>query len=164
MERAAWNQWANTVNNSSFAEINDQISSLEADKNISYIEKNIKLGYLYFSKNYLGTATNIFYNIKKTIFENKNNFEFLNKNKDDINIMLSEWKVTPDGRGGYSVSEVGDILAPICCCCGILGVIAICRCEPDSICTFDSDTGKSGGCIGYSVDYCCGTVFGCLGC
>lgn len=166
MEMTAWSQWTNSVNNSSLAGIDEQISLIESDKNIPYVEKNVKLGYLYFSKNYLGTATNIFNNVKKTISENKNNFEFLTNNKDDINVLYSEWEVSPDGHGGYSVREIDECAGPVCCCfsCGILCMIGVCRCEPDSICTYDSTTGKSGVCIGSSVDCCCGSVFNCIGC
>jgi len=166
MEMTAWNHWIKKIDSSSIDDINSEISIVE-DSAIPYVEKNLKLGYLYYSKDFLGTATKVFKTLAEKISNEKNNFEFIKENEKGLNIMYMGWHIVPDGCGGFDIFEsdcCGDSCGPICGCLGIAAVMAICGISADDVCSFDASSGTSGGCIGNGLTGCCNGCADCYGC
>ena len=165
MEMATWNHWVKKIDNSSIAEIDSEISAVEVDDVTPYVEKNLKLGYLYYSKDFLGTATKIFNNLSRKISAEKNNFEFIQENEKGLNIMYMGLHIVPDGCGGFDVFEsdcCGNSCGPICGCLGIAAVMAICGISTEDVCSISGSgsTYTESGCIPDALngcsDCCCG--------
>lgn len=155
MKDPCLSHWMNRIENYSITEINEEIFKIEKDDLLPYVEKELKLGCLYYAKDYIGTATNIFSNLTITISKQKTNFDFIKENKKGLNILQMGFKIVPDGCGGFEVFETGGYCGPICGCIGIVAVMAICGISADQVCSFDSSTGESGGCIGNCLGWCC---------
>lgn len=155
------------ISNSTCDEVETEIINVSADESTPFVEKNLKLGYLYFHKDYLGTATNIFKNIVDKVSIEKTNSEFFKENEKGLNILYMGFRIIPDGCGGFDVIESGcgvDCCGPICGCLGIVTVMAICGISADQVCSYNSYTGESGGCIGNCGTSCCNGCADCYGC
>lgn len=163
MENTYLSHWINNVENFSISEINKEIVKIENDGSLPYVEKNLKLGYLYYTKDYIGTATNIFNNLTITILKYKTNFDFIRENEKGLNIFHMGFKIVPDGCGGFEIFETGSCCGPICGCLGIAAIMAICGISAEQVCSFDSSTGESGGCIGDILGWCCNGCACCCG-
>lgn len=160
MEITSWNQWIKKIDNSSIAEIDSEISAIEVDDTTPYVEKNLKLGYLYYSKDFLGTATKVFKNLSQKISAEKNNFKFIKENEKGLNILRMA-----SGDGYCIVRELDccDLgIGPFCGCFGIIVAMAICGISADDVCS-SSGSGSSvefGGCcpdaLDSGCDCCCG--------
>ena len=161
MEQAMWNKWINKIDNSSIDEMNYELSVIESDEEMPFVEKNIKLGYIYYSKDCLGTATKMFQSVAERISELKDNFDFIPKRKKDDNIAYMGWSIVPDGCGGFEIVETGccgDGCGPICGCIGIATVMVICGLSVEDVTTCDTTDGQ--GCCDNGLngicDCCCG--------
>ncbi|MBQ4561396.1 MAG: hypothetical protein IJA55_03575 [Clostridia bacterium] len=155
MEATAWDIWINRINNSSVDDIDTEILCLEKT-NMPYVEKNLKLGYLYYSKDFLGTATNIFKSLSKKISSERTNFEFIKENEQGLNILYMGFRLEPDGCGGFEIIETGcgaDCCGPVCGCIGIAAVMACCGINSDDITTCDTEDGQ--GCLDNGINSCC---------
>lgn len=155
------------IDSSSINEIDSEISLIEIDNKTPYVEKSLKLGYLYYSKDFLGTASKIFKKLAETISKEKNNFEFIKENEKDLNILYMGWHIVPDGCGGFDVFETdccADSCGPICGCLGLVVVMSVCGISADDVCSYDVSTGTSGGCVGECGKGCCNGCAPCCGC
>lgn len=155
MEQAMWNKWIKKIDNSSVDEMNYELSIIENDEKMPFVEKNFKLGYLYYSKDCLGTATKIFKSVVEKISAEKNNFDFIKENGKDINIVYEDYEIEPDGNGGWKCREVSKGNELGCCiCCGGLLAIPCCGIQAADISTCDTTDGQ--GCLDNCLNGCCG--------
>lgn len=157
MEMVSWNHWIKKIDNSSIDEIDSEIFAIETDDKTPYVEKNLKLGYLYYTKDYLGTATQIFKALAKKIDVEKSNFRFIEENKKGLNILYMGFRIVPDGCGGFDIIEsncCGDGCGPICACLGIAAVMSICGIAVSDITTCDTTDGQ--GCCDNGLNSCDG--------
>lgn len=155
MEIESWNNWINKIDSSSIIEIESEIANIENNNSTPYVEKNLKLGYLYYSKDYLGTATKIFKTLAQKISDEKNNFDFIKENKTDLNVLYMGFKLIPDGCGGFEVVEDdcgSDCCVPFCGCMGIIVVMSVCGISASDITTCDTTDGQ--GCCDNSLNSC----------
>jgi hypothetical protein len=167
MEQAMWNKWINKIDNSSIDEMNYELSVIENDEEMPFVEKNIKLGYIYYSKDCLGTATKMFQSVAEKFSEIKNNFDFIPQKEKDENVAYMGWYISPNGCGGYECIEndcCSDGCGPICGCLGIIAAMSICGLSADDVCSYDASSGESGGCVGNGITGCCNGVAPCCGC
>ena len=159
MEVASWNNWVQRIDGCSVSEIDSEIFAVEADDSTPFVEKNLKLGYLYYSKDYLATATTVFKGLADKIRAEAKNFDFIRENEKGLNILHMAWYIEPDGCGGYDIFEHegccgGDECGCICGCIGIAAVMSVCGIEADAI--SDCDTTDNQGCCDNGLNSCGG--------
>lgn len=137
MDISSWNLWINSVETKNKNEIDTEIEDAKNDDELDFVEKNLKLGYLYYKKDWLGTATSFFSKVRNKISDEKNNYEFFKENENGIRILKMGYGVQGDGCGGFEIVEsscCGDFCGPFCACFGIVTVMACCGIDVDSTC------------------------------
>lgn len=160
----AWNDWVQCIEHSSKTELAEETQKLELDQAIPFVEKKLKLGYLYFKQDLIGTATNVFQEVKDKITQEKHNSAFVQENEQGFKILYMGWDIIDDGCGGFEIVPSGcgvDCCGPVCGCIGIAAVMAICGIEAQDVCSYDASTGESGGCIGKAGVSCCNCCDSC---
>lgn len=151
------------INKSSLEEIEQEIDFLTKQSHTPFVEKNLRLGYLYFTKDCLGAATNMFQEIVSTVSKEKGNPAFVSENREGLNILYMGWRIVEDGCGGFRIVDDGcDSCGPFCCCCGIIAVMGICGINCSEITTCNTADGQ--GCLDNCMDGCCGGCAACCGC
>lgn len=155
-----WNDWVKYVEYSSKAELAEETQKIELDQTIPFVEKKLKLGYLYFKQDLIGTATNLFHEVKERIAREKHNSDFVQENEQGLKILRMGWSIIDDGCGGFEIVETGCGCGPFCGCLGIVVVMAVCGIEAQDVFEFDYATGESSGCCSDALDAgcncCCG--------
>ena len=158
MRVESWEMWVNRINGSSVDSIDSEILAVENDSLTPYVEKQMKLGYLYYSKDYLGTAAKVFQSLIQRINSEHHNFQFIEENKKGLNILNMSFRIVPDGCGGFDIFEsdcCGEACCPVCGCIGIAAILAVCKISTSEITTCDTTDGQ--GCF----DNCCNSCDGC---
>lgn len=122
---------------------------------LPFVEKKMKLGYLYFKQDLIGAATNVFQELKDKIVKEKDNHDFIKENERELNIMYMGWRLIDDGCGGFDIVEGGGNCGAFGCCFGIIVVMAICGIGAEDVFTFDYNTGESGGCLNDILQFLC---------
>ena len=151
-----WNSWIKEIDSADKELINNEIAKLQENETIPFVERNLKLGYLYYQADCIAKATTIFSEVSKTIKLHINEPSFVKENKDGLGVMYMGYRVDSDGCGGFEIIETGcgpDVCVPVCCCLGLVTVMACCGIEADQVFDFDYAT-KSATCCGMSQ--CCG--------
>ena len=157
----SWNDWIQFVEHSSKTELAEEAQKIELSQTIPYVEKKLKLGYLYFKQDLIGTATNVFQEVKDRITQEKHNSAFVQANEQGLKILYMGWDIIDDGCGGFEIVPSGcgvDCCGPVCGCIGIAAVMAICGISAQDVCAYNYATGEESGCIpdaGNALCNCC---------
>ena len=169
MEISAWNSWLERVREQPPEQFEQEIGDLTRRDDLPFVERNLRLGYLYFVQDALGAATNTFRNIVSTVSQQREDAEFVRENRAGLNILYMGWRVVEDGCGGFELRETGcgggGSAGPFCCCgcvC-ILVVMGICGVNLGDITNCGSGAGEPG-CLDNFMNNCfsgCGKCCGC---
>ena len=155
-EVKSWNQWATEINSSSREAINHEIATMENNTEVPFVEKNLKLGYLYFANDQLGKATNLFHNIAAVISKEIKNTMFRKENEKGLNILREEWECVPI-PGGFRIGPSGGEFSGFCnfCCCfaGVAVIMGVFGISVNDITTCDTTDGQ--GCLDNCLEGCC---------
>lgn len=155
--------WKQQIQKKDPQNLRTEINKIQENNSIALIEKELKLGFLYYCLDCLAAAQVHFRKIVNAYYDNINNKEFLLENEKGINILF-RFKIIPDGCGGWDIVESGcgvDVCQPFCCCLGIITVMACCGISADQITTCDTTDGQGcldnclNGCCGWCCDDCC---------
>lgn len=149
----AWNDWIQYIEHSSKTELAEEAQKIELDQALPFVEKKLKLGYLYFKQDLIGTATNVFQEVKDRITQEKHNSAFIQENEQGLKILYMGWDIIDDGCGGFEIVETGCECGPICGCIGIAAVMAICGISVNDLTTCDTTDGQ--GCCDNALNSCC---------
>ena len=157
LELSGWNSWLKKIDESSEEEIECELNYLMTDPALPFVERNLRLGYLYFTKDCLGAAVSAFRKVASVAEQRKNDPEFVRENEGGLRILQMGYRIVDDGCGGYDIVETGcgsSCCAPMCCCFGAAAVMAVCGIDLDSI----TNCGGAGepGCLDNFMDSCCG--------
>ena len=155
------NNWGQSKKGLSKEMIDYEIEKLSTNNSVPYVEKNIKLAFLYYCKDFVGTATKIIKETRNKIDLEKDNALFLKENEKGINILRDNIFVII-----FEAAEdfCGSSFGAFCCCFGLVAGMAICGISADQVCSFDANTGESGGCIGDCGAGFCNGIAPCCGC
>ena len=131
MEISAWNSWLQKVDSCSPEQLELELDGLAGQSELSFVERNLRLGYLYFLQDALGAATSTFRKVVSTVSREGSDPSFVRENRDGLRILQMGWKIVEDGCGGFELHETGcgsGASGPFCCCgcIGILVVMGIC--------------------------------------
>ena len=154
----AWNDWIQYIEHSSKTELAEEAQKIELDQAIPFVEKKLKLGYLFFKQDLIGTATNVFQEVKERITQEKHNSAFIRENEQGLKVLRMGWSIIDDGCGGFEIVSSGcggECCGPVCGCIGIAAVMAVCGIESQDICSFDASGKETGGCLGKACVSCC---------
>lgn len=165
MELLAWNSWLQTINESSEKELDRELHFLMTEPGIPFVERNLRMGYLYFTKDCLGAAASVFRKIESVLTQKKDDPEFLQENEEGLHILWMGYRLEKNMCGGYELREVGcdpACCGPLCCCLGAAG-LAVCNIDLNSITNCGADPDNPG-CLDNCMNNCCSGCCTCVNC
>lgn len=165
MELSVWNRWLQKIDESSEEYLESELHFLMTRPGVPFVERNLRLGYLYFAKDCLGAAASAFQKIASVVEQKKDDSEFIRENEGGIRILKMGYRIVEDGCGGYDVVETGcgsSCCAPLCCCFGAAAVMAVCGIDLGHI----TNCGGAGepGCLDDFMNNCCRCCCVCVNC